>query len=167
MSLSNEEYVAKGGHHCPHCGSTYRTGITAGNVEIEAGRAWQEVTCGDCKASWNDLYQLTGYVTTEAPPGALDAGIAYSVCDDCLLVISHGISDTAPDEHDQAFDAGVKRELGERTGHFCAGVPPTEDDPDGRGFDEFSSHECELCRTHLAGARHGVTLLFTDEEPTA
>jgi hypothetical protein len=88
--------------------------------------------------------------------------IEYSVCEDCLLCIANGISEGAPDEHEQAFDAGVKVELGDKVGHFCAGIEPTEDDPDGTGYEEFSSHECELCRSPLAGSRHGATLVITD-----
>ena len=86
----------------------------------------------------------------------------YSVCEDCLQCIANGVSDTAPDEHDQAFDAGVKVELGDKVGHFCAGIEPTEDDPDGAGYDEFSREDCELCRSSLAGSRHGATLVITD-----
>lgn len=82
--------------------------------------------------------------------------LEYSVCEDCLLAIAHG-------ETDHDITQAVQRELGDRTGHFSVGVEPTEDDPDGNGYDEFSTHECELCQSHLGGSRHGVTLLFTKE----
>lgn len=90
--------------------------------------------------------------------------IEYSVCEDCLLCLAHGVSDTAPDEHDQAFDVGVKRELGDSKGHFVTGIEPTEEDEEGSGYEEFSPSECELCRSTLAGARHGATLLIEGDD---
>lgn len=83
--------------------------------------------------------------------------IEYSVCEDCFLTIAHD-----EDGHDIA-DA-VERELNGREGHFSTGVEPTEDGPEGDGYEEFSWHECELCRSTLGGSRHGVTLLITEEK---
>jgi len=79
--------------------------------------------------------------------------IEYSVCEDCLLAIAHG-------ETDHDIGAAIKRELAGRRGHFVPGVAPTDEDPDGAGYDEFSWHDCELCRSGLGGSRHGVTLLL-------
>lgn len=83
--------------------------------------------------------------------------IEYSVCEDCQQAIAHGET-----EHD--ITADVERELNGRTGHFSVGIEQTEDDPDGNGYDEFSWHECELCRSPLGGSRHGVTLLITSNK---
>lgn len=80
----------------------------------------------------------------------------YSVCEDCLLSIAH-------DENGHDIADAIQRELNGRTGHFSPGVEQTEDDPDGEGYDEFSWHQCELCRSTLGGSRHGVTLLLTGE----
>lgn len=79
--------------------------------------------------------------------------IEYSVCEDCLFAVAYG---------DNGHDIGahIERELNGRDGHFCIGVEATDDDPDGSGFDEFSWHDCELCRSGLGGSRHGVTLLL-------
>lgn len=82
--------------------------------------------------------------------------IEYSVCEDCMLAIAH-------DETAHDIGQAVVRELNGRAGHFATGVEPTEDDPDGVGYDEFSWQECELCRSTLGGSRHGVTLLLTGE----
>lgn len=82
--------------------------------------------------------------------------IEYSVCEDCLLAIAH----CSEEDHDIA--PHVERELNGRAGHFSVGVNPTEDDEEGTGYNEFSWHECELCRSSLGGSRHGVTLLLTD-----
>lgn len=82
--------------------------------------------------------------------------IEYSVCEDCYLAVAHC-------ETDHDISAAVERELNGRTGHFCLGVAQSEDDPDGSGYEEFSWHECELCRSTLGGSRHGVTLLLTGD----
>lgn len=88
--------------------------------------------------------------------------IEYSVCEDCLVLIANGEENEDCDgDH---VDKAIRRELAGRKGHFVAGVEPTEDDPEGQGYDEFSSHNCELCNTHLAGARHGVTMLLEGAE---
>lgn len=88
--------------------------------------------------------------------------IEYSVCEDCLLYI--GDADLA--DYDACED-GENREReragGKDVAHFVTGIEPTEDDPEGRGYEEFSWHECELCRSSLGGSRHGVTLLITKE----
>lgn len=102
------------------------------------------------EAAWRALA-----LVVELPPEP--ETIEYSVCEDCMLFINHGESPNA-----LHIAAAVKRELGGRTGHFNTGVEPTEDDPDGTGYDEFSGCACELCNDPLAGSRYGATLLFTE-----
>lgn len=48
--------------HCPHCGSE---DVEGGEVNVDAGGAWQEVTCNECGATWNDVYKLTGFSELE------------------------------------------------------------------------------------------------------
>lgn len=90
--------------------------------------------------------------------------IEYSVCQDCWSFIAH---DEAPEDDlgrgDKHMHDAIQHELRGRPGHFAVGVAQTEDDPDGEGYDEFSWHQCELCRSTLGGSRHGVTLLLTGE----
>lgn len=152
------------GTTCPHCGSLEITGD--GIEQCDGERAVENIECAGCGAQWADQYKLQGFVTTREPtkagPNAIET-IDYSVCEDCLLCLANGVSDDAPDEHDRAFGEGVARELGDRKGHFCAGISPTDDDPEGRGYEEFSSQECELCRSTLAGSRHGATLVLTQD----
>lgn len=160
MSLTNEEYVAEGGGECPDCGSG---DIVGGFIDIEAGTATQRVNCNDCGQEWVDSYKLTKMDRVHTEDPAVDS-IEYSVCVDCLQYIANGeVPDEGPlGRFRKHMRDAINRELGERTGHFSVGVQPTEDDPEGTGYDEFSSRECELCRSHLAGSRHGVTLLFTN-----
>lgn len=88
--------------------------------------------------------------------------IEYSVCQDCLLFIAN---DDVPEDKDHAFFIEkINHELNGKEGHFSCGVVPTEDDPDGDGHEEFSRHECELCRSGLGGSRHGVTLFIKKED---
>ena len=69
LELTSDEYKAKGGIVCPVCQSG---DIEGSSVEIDAGGAWQNITCNECGSEWTDFYQLTGYSeltrrTPEAP----------------------------------------------------------------------------------------------------
>lgn len=56
--MTEGAYVEKHGLVCPHCRSD---DIEGGPVEIEDDYAFQEVSCSNCNASWNDVYELVGY----------------------------------------------------------------------------------------------------------
>ena len=43
---------------CPFCGDADIVGLS---VEIDAGIAWQEVSCSACDKAWRDEYSLTGF----------------------------------------------------------------------------------------------------------
>lgn len=81
----------------------------------------------------------------------------YSVCQDCTQYLAN---DELPEDVDAAFYAErMAYEIGEgNEGHFSMGVDATEDDPEGRGEDEFCTQSCELCNCSAAGARWGFTL---------
>lgn len=90
--------------------------------------------------------------------------ISYSICIDCLHYLANGESpdDYDKDSHQQYMNARAEdmaRELNGRTGHFSIGL--ASDDPEERdGYDEFSTHPCELCNSTLHGSRHGATLII-------
>ena len=90
--------------------------------------------------------------------------IEYSVCEDCHLFIAYGGEDQ-DDVLTLPITAGIEREVGDKQAHFVNGIAPTEDDEHGAGYDEFSHAECELCRSHLAGSRHGATLIIQLDSP--
>lgn len=52
-----KEYVRSGYTRCPICSSE---DINGDRVEIDGNGAWQKVSCVDCGAVWEDLYQLMG-----------------------------------------------------------------------------------------------------------
>ena len=59
MALTKAEtdrYVKDGGVNCPYCQSDQ---IEGDGVEVDAGRAWQEMFCPNCEKSWTDRYTLT------------------------------------------------------------------------------------------------------------
>lgn len=89
----------------------------------------------------------------------------YSVCEDCL---HYWVNDDAPEGAGDDFSAerhgDLARELNGREGHLSCGVEPTDEDPDGGGYEEFSNQECELCRSGLAGARYGFTLFIKEKQ---
>lgn len=88
--------------------------------------------------------------------------VEYNVCEDCLITVACGFNDSTTATEDEHVEMRMRVELDGRKGHWVAGVEPTEEDPEGHGYDEFSGCNCELCNTHLAGSRHGVTLLIED-----
>lgn len=71
--LKLKRYLLNGNHACPICSSD---SITGGFIEVDDGKAWQEVVCNECGNTWNDLYTLTGVETT-----SLDNDMEVSVDD--------------------------------------------------------------------------------------
>jgi hypothetical protein len=53
-------YVAGKGEVCPACGSDNI--YLASPMETDGGDAWGNCYCLGCKASWQDCYQLTGFI---------------------------------------------------------------------------------------------------------
>ena len=58
MATTPEHHAKTGGTCCPACGSE---DIEGQEVTIEAGIAFQDITCNECDSSWTDEYTLTGY----------------------------------------------------------------------------------------------------------
>ena len=52
------QYMTNGACKCPVCHSEE---IEGGPIEIDAGQAWQPMSCNACPATWNDVYKLTGF----------------------------------------------------------------------------------------------------------
>lgn len=90
----------------------------------------------------------------------------YSVCEDCLITVANGHNDNTSAAWDSRLEQRMKDELDGREGHWVAGVAPTEDDPEGRGYEEFSTADCELCADGMAGSRYGVTLVIQVPDST-
>lgn len=59
--LTNKEYLDECGQVCPHCSSI---NLSGDHVQIDAGSAWQDITCDDCGKEWQDTYTLTGFAST-------------------------------------------------------------------------------------------------------
>lgn len=56
--MTDEEYTAKGGQHCPFCNSENIS--LNGTFDPESGTI--EVECDDCERQWFDYYELKGWV---------------------------------------------------------------------------------------------------------
>jgi hydrogenase maturation factor len=54
-----KKYVDGGGVRCPFCSGD---DIVGQSVQIEAGAAWQDMSCSDCNAVWTDSYKLVGVI---------------------------------------------------------------------------------------------------------
>lgn len=64
MAMSQSQYLAKKGVHCPFCGSDE---ISGESINVDAGAAEQEVSCLVCGAQWTDTYLLAGYRFNHRP----------------------------------------------------------------------------------------------------
>jgi len=53
----SEDYLRRHGVDCPNCG---HPDVEGGCVEVDAGSAWQKLSCSECDAEWVDIYTLTG-----------------------------------------------------------------------------------------------------------
>jgi len=51
-----QAYVNRGGVHCPYCHSDRLTGAS---LQLDGGRVWQKVSCGNCDREWEDRYDLS------------------------------------------------------------------------------------------------------------
>lgn len=58
MTMTNEEYVKRGGTACPVCGSNNIHAMST--FESDTVEGWRMVSCNDCRSAWNDVYELTG-----------------------------------------------------------------------------------------------------------
>jgi len=59
----DKKHVACQGQKCPKCGSE---AISGDEITIDTGHAIQEMGCGDCDATWNDVYALIGFTGLHA-----------------------------------------------------------------------------------------------------
>ena len=58
-SITDKEYVEKGGNCCPFCGSDE---IEGGSCDFEGSTVTVEVGCLVCDEEWDDVYSLTGFI---------------------------------------------------------------------------------------------------------
>jgi formate dehydrogenase maturation protein FdhE len=57
--MDKEQYIKTKGLTCPFCGSE---SIEGGFVEIDTGKALQEIACNQCRSKWQDVYELVDMV---------------------------------------------------------------------------------------------------------
>ena len=53
--LDKKMYIKEKEFICPFCGSL---SIEGGFVEIETGKAFQKMSCVECEARWQNIYEL-------------------------------------------------------------------------------------------------------------
>ena len=57
--LDTRRYLRAGGVHCPDT-SCLSPDIEGGHIEVEAGYAYQPMSCNACGLEWEDQYRLVG-----------------------------------------------------------------------------------------------------------
>jgi transcription elongation factor Elf1 len=60
--ITQEKYKQAQGNICPCCESE---DIEGGHIEVQDGGAIQPVSCNNCGAEWEDLYNLDSYINLE------------------------------------------------------------------------------------------------------
>lgn len=65
--IDKESYIKARGLKCPFCQSE---SIEGGFIEIQDGRAFQEMGCIECEGKWQDHYQLMDVVFETARSSA-------------------------------------------------------------------------------------------------
>jgi hypothetical protein len=68
-------YIQRGGVACPFCGSS---NIEGRQFDVQAGTAWQPMTCMDCNREWNDVYRLDAISEIRQPELAVASDNAVS-----------------------------------------------------------------------------------------
>ena len=53
--INKKTHIKEKGLICPFCESS---SIQGGFIEIEEGKAIQQMGCADCEAKWQDIYEL-------------------------------------------------------------------------------------------------------------
>jgi hypothetical protein len=60
--ISKGKYIKAKGLICPYCGAE---SIEGGFIQVEAGEAFQDMSCSQCEGKWQDIYRLVDLVLIE------------------------------------------------------------------------------------------------------
>ena len=55
VMIDKESYIKGKGLSCPFCEAE---SVQGGFIQIEAGKAFQEMGCTECEGAWQDVYEL-------------------------------------------------------------------------------------------------------------
>ena len=53
--IDKDTYIKAKGLRCPFCESE---SIEGGFIQVEAGEAFQDMSCSQCQGKWQDVYRL-------------------------------------------------------------------------------------------------------------
>jgi transcription elongation factor Elf1 len=56
-----KKYLKNSGK-CPNCGST---NISGDSIDVDGDCCWQNVTCGECEKTWQDVYRLADVIRVD------------------------------------------------------------------------------------------------------
>jgi len=60
--IDKDTYIKAKGLRCPFCESE---SIEGGFIQVEAGEAFQDMSCSQCEGKWQDVYRLVDVVPIE------------------------------------------------------------------------------------------------------
>ena len=53
--IDKDRYIKAKGLFCPYCAAESNQG---GFIQVEAGEAFQDMSCSQCDGKWQDVYRL-------------------------------------------------------------------------------------------------------------
>ena len=62
--IDKDSYIKGKGLSCLFCGTE---SVQGGFIQVDAGKAFQEMGCLECEASWQDVYRLVDIIPEETP----------------------------------------------------------------------------------------------------
>ena len=60
--IDKKAYIRSKGLVCPFCKTE---SVQGGFIQVEAGKAFQEMNCLECENRWQDVYQLIDVIPDE------------------------------------------------------------------------------------------------------
>jgi Zn-finger nucleic acid-binding protein len=57
--IDKATYIKVKGLMCPYCGAE---SVEGGFIEVQAGEAFQNMSCSQCRGKWQDIYHLADVV---------------------------------------------------------------------------------------------------------
>ena len=57
--MDKKTYIRNKGIKCPFCSAE---SVRGGFIQVEAGKAFQEMDCPECERRWQDIYRLVDVI---------------------------------------------------------------------------------------------------------
>ena len=80
--LDKNAYIQSKGLACPFCKAE---SIQGGFIQIESGKAFQEMGCTECERRWQDVYRLVDVISDEKGEQKVKSEMIEEIVDSALI----------------------------------------------------------------------------------